>query len=39
VGGLGVGVVIGLLGPWIGHRLVAFGNRIWPLVAAVSSSS
>jgi type III secretion protein S len=36
---IGVGVAIVVFAPSIGHQLVAFANRIWSLVAAVSSSA
>ncbi len=32
-----VGVAIVLFAPSIGHQLVAFANRLWPLVTAVAS--
>jgi type III secretion protein S len=36
---IGVGLAIVLFAPSIGHQLVAFANRIWPLIAAVSSGA
>jgi type III secretory pathway component EscS len=36
---IGVGLAIVLFASSIGHQLVAFANRIWPLIAAVSSGA
>lgn len=36
---IGVGLSIVLFAPSIGHQLVVFANRIWPLVAVVSSGA